>query len=146
MPEYREVLASVITINRWFRGVQELGELSKSAPGTSRLALQAIWVDATSKEQTVAKKGTPAKAGMAYTLSPDQRCLRGSKGSQKDVYPPSPWSHRPGLECAALKNSRERGKEKPLSPLTTMWLQNVHATPRTVVLDLGIQFLQVCVS
>ena len=117
MPEYREVLACVILILNWFKIVQDAG---------LPLVLQAIWVDATKAEQKAAMSGSRARLGHVYRLSSSQKCPRGSKGAQQQVYPPQPWA----------------GTDTP-EPLTSLVLQDVQATPRTVVLNMKTLFLQV---
>lgn len=84
MPEYREILGSVCNLQRWYR------EMKASA---SPLTLRAVWVDATEAEQKTALAGSRASQGHVFILPPDQECPRGSCGSQKEVYPPPPWSN-----------------------------------------------------
>ncbi|KAH9836561.1 uncharacterized protein C8Q71DRAFT_733060 [Rhodofomes roseus] len=123
MPEYTEVFACHHTVRRWFDAVETTSE--------STLQLQAIWADATKKEQDRLKKDCPGKRGFVYKLGPNSKVKRGSKSAQQPIWPHIGGRARPSLEGLCLCD--------------------VQRTPRTLVLDLGqlafqIQLLTHCMA
>ncbi|KAJ3559886.1 hypothetical protein NM688_g63 [Phlebia brevispora] len=150
MPEYREVLVAAHTIQRWFDRVRAAGRA---------LPLQALWADATDAEQLVARKRR-IKQGHVFILSPTDTYARGpptgDESEQRPLYPPEPWSvnrevhgtwvdHKgqPYSACS-LPHKLRRRKRRVLQyrPLSTLSLQEVESTPRTIVFNMGELFFQ----
>ncbi|KAI0668379.1 hypothetical protein C8Q78DRAFT_1046844 [Trametes maxima] len=117
MPEYREVLANVYTVQRWLQDVYRPNQ-------DSALCLQALWVDSTNSEQKNAKSRSSQEAqGLTYRLNSGSTIQRGSSGSQQPV-----WPHKDG---------------HPVQSLDGMVLSSIKATPRMVVINLETIVLQV---
>ena len=117
MPEYTEALASMHTIHRFLMDPR----VSTIKP----LTLQYIWVDPTDKETRAARPAVNPRAaeGLAYTLEPSAKIMRGCTGGQKQV-----WPHQ---------------NNNPVASLDGLVLESVRATPRTVVLNMTVLILQV---
>ena len=129
MPEYREVLASFLTVLRWLK------HLKATSPSDHKLQLAKIWIDATMSEQSEAPAGSPAASGMVYAIDSTCTVVRGSQGAQKHVWP----------RFEDGKGSKKTVRILPDWRLSELALEDVSRTPRTVVLHLGQAWLQVCV-
>ncbi|KAI0372362.1 hypothetical protein BV20DRAFT_963932 [Pilatotrama ljubarskyi] len=118
MPEYSEVLASVLTVLRWLQAI-------RTAHSDADLPILYLWTDATKKESDKAKPRTSRAAqGLVYRMdsSACSKLMRGSSGSQQYLWP--------------------RVDGVPLDSIEGFTFKGIEATPRTIVLDLGVIYLQ----
>ncbi|KAJ3530078.1 hypothetical protein NM688_g7761 [Phlebia brevispora] len=127
MPEYRELLASHYTIQRW---------LDRVHTSHLDLTLQALWADVTRAEQTVATNPR-AQHGHVFKLSPTDSYARGSGNDKRPLYPPAPWSGE-GEETIDMRIEGCRHRSvRQFRPLHTLALHDVQCTPRNILLNMG---------
>ncbi|KAJ3551199.1 hypothetical protein NM688_g4847 [Phlebia brevispora] len=141
MPEYRELIASHYTVRRW---------LDDEHYSHYNLSLQALWADVTRAEKAAAVHPR-AKQGHVFKLSPTDSYFRGSGNDKRPLFPPAPWSGEgeiaevrldPGgqeiMDCSDVS----RAPVQQFRPLCALTLQDVQATPRTILLNMGELYFQ----
>ena len=117
MPEIRECIAHFIWILLFLNWCKE---------NNIDLRLLGLWADAAKNERETLSPG-----GLVYRLSSSSKVLRGSCSAQTPLFPPM---------CQLRPNNHD-----PLVLEDLVWKDVIQShTCRTVVLDLGGLYLQVC--